>query len=90
MHSELVRPVRATRTDLIQSDFYTAQSLATDSGRTHFAEFPWMVALLVKFESGGSYAFHCGASLINERAILTAAHCVAEYVKARFRRSLYS
>ncbi|KAL6446464.1 hypothetical protein ACFW04_001197 [Cataglyphis niger] len=60
----------------------------TDSGKTYFAEFPWMVALLVKPTTGDSYVFQCGASMISNEAVLTAAHCVVnqkpENLIARF------
>ncbi|KAL6262590.1 hypothetical protein P5V15_005382 [Pogonomyrmex californicus] len=51
-----------------------SQPYPPDSEKTYFAEFPWMVALLLK--SSNPYVFHCGASLISSGAILTAAHCV--------------
>ncbi|KAK2585981.1 hypothetical protein KPH14_010555 [Odynerus spinipes] len=47
----------------------------TASGKTYYAEFPWMVTLLTR-QSDGKYLFQCGASMINNGAILTAAHCV--------------
>ncbi|CAH2045744.1 unnamed protein product, partial [Iphiclides podalirius] len=37
-------------------------------------EFPWMV--LIYFKRNGKSAAECGASLINDRYVLTAAHCV--------------
>lgn len=45
-------------------------------GQTYFAEFPWMVALIVRPTTTGTNEFLCGASMINNRAVLTAAHCV--------------
>ncbi|XP_029166630.1 serine proteinase stubble-like [Nylanderia fulva] len=61
----------------IQNNSYAPpQPASADSGKTYFAEFPWMVALLVKSTTGDSYVFQCGASMINNEAILTAAHCV--------------
>ncbi|CAL4122433.1 unnamed protein product, partial [Meganyctiphanes norvegica] len=41
---------------------------------TEVNEYPWMVALA--FSASSSYAF-CGGSIIHERFVLTAAHCVA-------------
>nr|CAI5859769.1 unnamed protein product [Callosobruchus analis] len=38
-------------------------------------QYPWMVALIEKFENGTN-KFHCGGSLINENHVLTAAHCL--------------
>ncbi|KAK9499746.1 hypothetical protein O3M35_002730 [Rhynocoris fuscipes] len=41
-------------------------------------EFPWMVHLLVRFETDqGSFDSTCGASIVTPRHIITAAHCVA-------------
>lgn len=52
-----------------------ATAYPVDTGKTYFAEFPWMVALLT-IQSDGKYLFQCGGSMITNSAILTAAHCV--------------
>ncbi|XP_076624033.1 inactive CLIP domain-containing serine protease A28 [Colletes latitarsis] len=67
----------------LQDDSYApAQPYSTNSGRTYFAEFPWMVALLT-LQSDGKYMFQCGGSLITDKAVLTAAHCVAKLENSR-------
>lgn len=45
------------------------------SGKTYFAEFPWMVAILLRYP-GKNDAFVCGGSMINSKVVLTAGHCM--------------
>ncbi|XP_011863971.1 PREDICTED: transmembrane protease serine 9-like isoform X2 [Vollenhovia emeryi] len=73
----------------VQSNGYAPpQPVPPDSEETYFAEFPWMVALLLRSTTDSPYAFQCGASLVTNGAVLTAAHCVVnqkpENLIARF------
>ncbi|XP_018802782.1 PREDICTED: serine protease easter-like isoform X1 [Bactrocera latifrons] len=46
---------------------------------TDIDEFPW-TALLIYAKGNGGEGLHCGASLINDRYVLTAGHCVSKRV----------
>lgn len=54
---------------------FLEQTALSNPEKTYFAEFPWMVAILLRY-SGQSDSFLCGGSMINSKIVLTAGHCM--------------
>ena len=50
------------------------QSHKLENNEAKFGEFPWQAIIFFS-----NYTFQCGATLIDERFVLTAAHCVNNY-----------
>lgn len=78
LHFELERSVKILAScGTRQSDGVGYRITGGSDHEAQFGEFPWMVALFVKESNKATHIYKCGGSLINQRVVLTAAHCVA-------------
>ncbi|CAH0551215.1 unnamed protein product [Brassicogethes aeneus] len=54
--------------------------------KTGLFEFPWMA--LISYQTASGAQFGCGGTILNEKYILTAAHCISDLILKPRRRSL--
>lgn len=59
------------------ADDAAAELIDPVQGMANFGEFPWTAALY-KLVRNGSFVYHCAAALLDDRTLITAAHCVSK------------
>jgi len=58
---------------------FSTRTHITGGEKTNPGEYPWMARLLYKdIKDEDPYITHCGGSLISDRLVLTAAHCITD------------
>lgn len=65
-----------TYTEICGQPASPAVALLFHGAKTHHGEWPWLGVLYLKNADLGSLEFRCGATLISEKLLLTAAHCL--------------
>lgn len=53
--------------------------------KTHVFDYPWMA--LIAYKLNGNIVFRCGGTILNQRYVLTAAHCVTELPGSKLRQN---
>ncbi|XP_043497153.1 uncharacterized protein LOC122520899, partial [Polistes fuscatus] len=78
---EEARPIWVTMCGIIAQN--SQQPLIVNGSIPDVAEFPWHATLYIQRAPGGPKVFICGATIIKENFLLTAAHCVYDQTNRR-------
>ena len=57
-------------------EVFAQNQFSFQRGQASFGEYPWQAAILKR--SGGDMVYVCGATLVSDQYLMTAAHCVKE------------